>query len=314
MLERAHVALVLSRGCLLGLALTLAAGCKKTPEPTVSETEPDRSVVVVSREPETDANVRAALAAEGCKVTRQDRRVFYIQCGDSGDESGLNLENLDEVVKAVASAEERRAQAQKFVQRLTRDTTLPEAPPLEKLLLVIRPQEYVQASAERMGADGGGAPKMVTFPFAGSLAVFAALDTPDNIKLVPISALGPWKLDEASVYSRAIENLDAHPLTPERIGGSEGSSVAVYRLTGAADENEASRLLSPKSRASLEKVLGGRAMFAIPDRRQLLAAKAADARAVAALREITNMYAQGPLRISGDLFEVDERGKLRVAR
>jgi hypothetical protein len=290
----------------------LAAGCKRTDRATISDSDPDRSVVSKSREAETDANVRAALASEGCKITRQDRRLFYVRCGDSGEESAINLENFDGLVQAVPTAEERRAQTFKFIHRLMSDTKLPETPPLDKLLLVIRQQNYVQATAERMRTDEES-PKIVSFPFPGDLVVIAAVDTPGSTQMVSVSTLVRWKVNEATVYSKAIENLDAHPLPPKRIN-SDDSTATVYRLASADDENEASRLLSPKSRASLEKVLGGRALFAIPDRRQLLASKADDVRSVAALRGLTAMYSQGPLRISGDLFEVDGQGKLRVVR
>jgi hypothetical protein len=286
-------------------------GCKRTPEPTASESEPVRSSDSVSHEAETDANVQAALASEGCKVRRQERRVFFVRCGDPGEDSSINLENLDELLQTVPTAEERRARTYQFIQRLTKDANLPEVLPLEKVVLVIRPENYIQASTESMGS-GEAPPKIVSFPFPGNLIVLAAVDTSNNVALVPVSTLAQWKLDEAAVYAKAIEHFDAHPLTPKRVGA--GDSPAVYRLSEAEDENEASRLLSSKSRASLEKVLGGRALFAIPDRRELLAAKADDARAVAALRALTSTYARGPLRITADLFEVDDQGKLRVAR
>lgn len=292
------------------LGVTLALGCKRSPEPTASESEPVRSSDSVSHEAETDANIQAALASEGCEVTRRERRVFFVRCGDSGEDSAINLQNLDGLLQTIPTAEERRARTRQFIQRITKDANLPEVLPLEKVLLVIRQENYVQATTERMGS-GAAPPEIVSFPFPGNLVVLTAVDTPNNLALVPVSTLAQWKLDDAAVYAKAIERFDAHPLTPKRVGADD--SPTVYRLSGAEDENEASRLLSSKSRASLEKVLGGRAVFAIPDRRQVLAAKADDPRAVAALRALTTTYARGPLRISGELFEADDQGKLSVA-
>jgi hypothetical protein len=294
------------------IALMLASGCKRTDRATISDRDPDRSVASSSREAETDTNVGAALASEGCKINRQDRRVLYVRCGDSGEESALNLENFDGLVQAVPTAGERRAQAFKFVHRLVSDTTLPATPPLERLLMLIRPQDYVQASVERM-LPNETSPEIVSFPFPGELVVIAAVDTPGNTQMVSASTLVRWKVNAATVYAKAIENFDAHPLPWKRINSDE-STVTIYRLASADDENEASRLLSAKSRASVETLLGGRAVFAIPDRRQLLASRADDARSVRALRALTAEYVQGPLRISGDLFEADGQGSLRVVR
>jgi hypothetical protein len=301
---------VLSRRTHLALGLLLVAdvSCKRTE--SVAATPRDAGSTVASDSPsaETEKNLRAALASEGCSITREEPGVYYVRCGASGEERALELATFDALVRELASAEERRAQAKSYVHRFTSDTKLPDAPPLEKLRLAIRKQSYVEARAA--GLSPSDSLVIVSPPgLPGTLVVLVAVDTPDNVVFLAKSTLASWKLDEAAASSKALENLDAHPIPPKRFGPEEH---AVYGLESMDDDYEASRLLSPSARKSLEKAVGGRALFAIPDQQHLLAARADDARAVAALRAFATAYSAGPLGLTDATFEVDSAGKLRA--
>jgi hypothetical protein len=292
----------------LGLSLVASLSCKRTESAAATPRDAGPTVAAASPRAETETNLRAALASEGCSITREEPGVYYVRCGASGVERPLELATFDALVRELASAEERRAQAKSYVHRFTSDTKLPEAPPLEKLRLAIRKQSYIAARAA--GMSPGAAPIILSpLGLPGTLVVLVAVDTPDNIVFLDKSTLASWKLDEASVSSKALDNLDAHPIPPKRLGPDD---TAVYGLESLDDDYEASRLLSPSARQSLEKAVGGRALFAIPDQQHLLAARADDARAVAALRALATAHSAGPLGLTDATFEVDSAGKLRA--
>jgi uncharacterized protein YtpQ (UPF0354 family) len=154
-----------------------------------------------------------------------------------------------------------------------------------------------------------GKNKFVSWPLAGDLVALAVVDRPDTIIMVTQSTLEQWKMPESAVYAKAIENLDAHPLIPKRFD-SDGATL--FALDDKEDAYESARILSEKARASLEKALGGKALFAIPDRESLVAARKDHATSVAKLRALAAMMSRGPYGISPAVFEVDPTGKLRV--
>lgn len=296
------------RATIIALALFAFAGaCKRESSSSSSTDASDRG----SLQSETDANVRAAVAAEGCTVARTDGRLVWAKCGDAGVELSLNLENLDLAVKDISSPVERAAAARAFVKQLamTSEQALPDRAPLEDLRLSIKPKETIEATYRRMTPEQREKNKLVSWPLAGDLLALAVIDRPDNIVTVGQPLLEKWKMTDAAIYAKAIENLDAHPLEPKRF---DSDGVTLWALDDKEDAYESARLLSAKARGSLEKALGGKAVFAVPDREHLVAARANDRPAVEKLRALAALLAAGPYGISASVFEVDASGKLRV--
>lgn len=169
-----------------------------------------------SREGETVANLRAALASEGCSITREEPKELYVRCGAAtAEERPLNLATFHALVRELPSAEERRTQAKQYAHRFTSDISLPVGAPLERFRLAIRKQSYIAARATRASES----PLILSpSPLPGALVVLVAIDSPDNIVFLGRETLPVWKLDEAAVSSKALENLDAHPIAPKRFG------------------------------------------------------------------------------------------------
>jgi hypothetical protein len=278
--------------------IVFAAACKRDGGTSSSSTT------------ETDANVRTALAAEGCKVTRTEGRVIWTSCGDAGEEGSLNLANLDETVKGMPAATERAAAARTFVHNLVQmAANMPETAPLGDLRLSIKTKDTIEATYRRVPPEAREKYKPVSWPLAGDLVAMAVVDRPDTIAMVMQPTIEKWKMTESAVYAKAIENLDAHPLAPKRF---DRDGATLYALDDDQDAYESSRILSAQARASLEKALGGKALFAIPDREHLVAARKDDAVSVAKLRALAATMASGPYGISPAVFDVDEARKLRV--
>lgn len=294
----------MNRAMMLCLAALLASSACKRGSTSSAPTESTDSL-----ESETDANVKAALAMEGCSVTRVEGRDMTAKCGDAGDESSLFLTNLDLAVKDVASPLDRAKMAQSFVHRLTRTTKLPDAAPLGDLRLAVKSQKnYIEGLKQ---LPGSADTKLVSWPIAGDLVAVAVIDLPENIVTLTESQMEKWKLTRDAVYAKALENFDAHPLEPKRL---EVPDVKIFMFEDLNDAYESARILSPKARASLEKALGGKAVFAAPEREHLLAVRKDDANSIAGLRALAEDHARGAYGIVPDLFEVDDAGKLRVFR
>lgn len=282
----------------LALGVLVLTGCKQQPR---------------GGEAETDALVRDALAKEGCTVKGQEGRTIRATCGDSGAESSMNLENLDASLKAIPDREDRALAVQRFVRNLTgaQNETTPDATPLAALRPTLKTKAALEATFARVSPEVRAKNRLPTWPVAGEVVAVVVVDRPDSMAMVMQPALDKWKTTDAAVWARALENLDAHPLEPKRL---ERGGVTLAQLEDPEDAYEAARILSPKTRGSLEKMVGGRAVFAIPDREHLVAARADDANAVRVLRDLAKELSAGAYGITAELVEVDAAGALRVVR
>lgn len=288
------------------VAVTLVSACVAT-----CGAAPGGSPATTASTSETDALARAALEEAGCEVTRAEGRVLWVRCGDSGDGS-INLQNADLIVKGMPTKEQRAAAVRDFVRAIApgKGEPFPASPPLADLRLAIKTQETVAATEERIPPDQREQRRLVQWPLAVDLVVLAAIDRPATIAMVTQATAAGWGMKESDIYARALENLDAHPLTPKCL---DSEAERMCMLEDPADTYESSRLLSPRARASLEEKLGGPALFAIPDRDHLLAVRKDDARSVAKLRLLAGKTWQGAYGITPALFEVGTDGTLRVA-
>ena len=96
-----------------------------------------------------------------------------------------------------------------------------DAPPLERLIVIVRPTDYLFDNAPS-GSSVGSVPP--TRPLAGDLSWFLALDDEHTIRLVGRDDLAGWHLDEDAAWARAIANVKTRvgPLRPTRLGSAEG--------------------------------------------------------------------------------------------
>ena len=264
-----------------------------------------------SSDAETTALVREALAKQGCTVRAQEGRTLRTICGDAALEGSMNLENLDEALKATSGREARARAVSKFVEALTAAQREPtaDALPAASLRPSLKSKAAIEATLARVPPEKRVQNRLPTWPVAGAVVAVVVVDRPDTMTMVMQHALDSWKTTEADVWAKALANLDAHPLAPKRIV-RDGATLAV--LDDPDDAYEAARLLSAKSRGSLEQMVGGHAVFVAPDREHLAAAKAADPSAVGALRALAKELASGAYGISADVYEADDAGQFRV--
>lgn len=249
---------------------------------------------------------------DGCTVKGQEGRTIHATCGDSGAEASLALENLDQILAGIGDREERVRATERFVHPLTAaaNETTPVTAPLAHLRPALKTKASIDATFARVSPEVRAKNRLPMWPVAGEVIAVVVVDRPDSMAMVMQPALDRWKTTDEAVWAKALENLDAHPLAPKRL---ERAGATLAALDDPADAYEAARILSAKARATLEKEVGGRAVFAIPDREHLVAAKSDDESAVRALRDLAKELAAGAYGITSDLVEVDGEGKLRVA-
>lgn len=95
--------------------------------------------------------------------------------------------------------------------------------PVEQLVLVVRPSDYVTRS---IAAGASTKNFLPGHPIAGDLSYFLAVDSSETIRTAGPTDLARWGLTEAAAWSRAIANVKVRvgPLEMIRLGDENGPS------------------------------------------------------------------------------------------
>ncbi len=277
---------------LLAVALLFSLSCAKR------ESSPQDQAADGPTGFDVDTEARAALADAGCTVTGQAGRVVHATCGDV--KQSFDLTNVDLTVASAGSRDEKVKVVGEFVEHLVSAgaTSSPSQPPLADLRPALKTRAALDASMARVPPEIRAKASIPAKPLVGDILVVVMVDRADTASLVTAMNLEKWHTTVAPLFERALQNLDAVAREPHRV------DVGVFAIDGK-DTYEAARILSPTQRAMFEKALGGKAIFAIPSREDLAAAKRTDAAAVRALRAYATKQATGPYALTTDLFALD---------
>ena len=277
------------------VALLAHTGCDRTP------------AAAEGSEVSVDQLVRESAVAQGCAVGSWEGRVVSLRC-EGGWDVSLDLTNLDRRLATMRDPDERRAAVEAFLRAApgrtagaaSADAEDPTVVPAALLRAAIKPRAVVQATMDRLPPVAREQGAIAALPLVDDVVVTVVVDRPEMMEIVTRRHLDAWKTQPSALLPRAIENLEASPFRVERLAGpSETGLVAV----AMGDSYDAARLLCPKIRAAIEAELGGPAVYAIPTRELLAAARASDAPSVARLRTLAKERAEGPYAITPRLIE-----------
>jgi hypothetical protein len=259
----------LNRHAATALALAALLGCKKA-----------------AHEKSTHELVLQALAEAGCATKGSDAPVVRFTCGDVT--GSLDESNLDAQLAGMADPAQRLAAARQFVkggtaQRATEDDALPRA----SLLPMLKARAAIEATLARVAqmtnipAEKRAHFSVPSHTLAGDVVVVLVVDRADTMDTVTGDHLARWKTTPAEVFPVAVSNLAARaaPGPTKRAGG--GPLLAEIE---GGDEYTATRLLLPDVQRRFVALLGGPAVFALPTRDRLLAARSDNPSAIATLR------------------------------
>jgi hypothetical protein len=275
----------------LALAIVTALGCKgrqgesKTPEQLVLQ----------------------SLAEAGCTGRGASGAIVSFACHDVT--GTLDVSNLDAQLADVTDPDKRLAMARQFVAGATASAasaTEPTELPRGSLLPSLKSRATLEATMERVPADKRAKFSVPSHPIVKDVVVVVVVDQPDTMALVTTQELETWKTTPEAIFPVALSNLASRTAAaPEKQRLGDATVVAVPH----GDEYTAARILLPATQERFATLLGGPAVFAIPTRDRLLAARADDKAAVAALRrEATRAFTAGPYPITDALIQADPKG------
>jgi hypothetical protein len=250
-----------------------------------------------------------ALGERGCKIVSRKDLLIHFACSDSVTGS-VSLVNLEKQLAGTKEADARLALARRFLASLSlRDTPGGEAFPRESILFAIKPKSYLEATMARLPPELRGKAGIPAKPLAAGTMIVWVIDRAQTMHVVTVSHLNKWKVAPATLVEAATKNLAAKPAEAKVLRGEGGATLAAFQ---SGDSYDAARILLPGSRKALETRVGGRAVFGIPHRDLLVAAKADAPRAVKALRALIAKEAGKPYAITTEVLRFDEAIGFRV--
>lgn len=294
---------------ILAAALLLAA-CHTTSGPAA--TSPSPSPTAAPSGPLTDAELDFVAGSLGCKDVHRADRIVRMTCGD--ESRNVSLANLDRQLEDAKPAD-RIPRALAFFSLGSPSAGAITAErgdevPWARLVPLLKSRAALQAAIDRFPPQAQGI-TIPMRPLAGDAVIALGIDSDRSIETVTSQHLGKWKVDAGDLAQRAVQNLASRP-SPAPVDVSDGGSKTF--LINSGDSYDAARLLVPEARLRLEEALGGTAVYAIPDRDHLLAVRADDDAAVAALHaRAAKLYRGAPYAITDELIRYDE-GKFFVVR
>jgi hypothetical protein len=270
------------------LAILAAVACKGRPAEGTS-----RELVVQS------------LVESGCTPGGGDGAVVGFVCHDV--KGSLDTSNLDTQLAGVADPDKRLAMARQFVKGATAASADEGAElPRASLLPALKSRESVEATLSRVPPEKRDKFSIPSHTVVQDVVVVIVVDRADTMALVSSQDLEKWKTTPQTLFPIALTNLSSRAAGSPEKQALGGATIVAYPH---GDEYTAARILLPQTQEQLATLLGGPAVFAIPTRDRLLAARADDKAALAALgREATRAFAAGPYPITGVLIQADPKG------
>jgi hypothetical protein len=258
---------------------------------------------------DTEALINHAIAGRGCEIVARDHRMLTLAC-TGGLKTAADLAPLDHDLALAPSDSERRRLIDAFAASLG---TIDEVKDSAKdwrghVLPTLKSLAYVQNVLPSLPPDQQ---KDNTVPYrllAPEITEVIMLDTASGMALVTQKQADAWKAEGAEVVAVAMHNLDLITTDLDKHLIVDKTATGQPRVTVQFGDNyDAARLLLPSVRAAVDKALGGKAAWGIPDRDHLIAVRLDDAAAVAALRHEVGTSA-GPYAISALVIQVDDAG------
>lgn len=114
---------------------------------------------------------------------------------------------------------------------------------------------------------------VVQIPISGGLVACPVLDAGDRMVFIPTEETQRWGLDAQDLLTRAVASLDSEgTATLVEVRDDEDGSLRAFRIADD-DGYDSGRLLCPTLRASLEELLGGPLIVALPSAGLVLVAR-----------------------------------------
>lgn len=232
-------------------------------------------------------------------VRQKDEMTISVEM--DGDESfQFNLDNLldrmnDNPARRAADVDDMVAGLREQIESSDRKPTPEQF--AASLRLVVRNVSY-KDEFNRVASSGKVPQKIFARPLAGDVVALVVEDTPRAVRMMAEGGGAEHDMSDGSMFERATKNmLDILARAPEVKIEDMGSIKAV-----AFDETyNASLVALPPVLKSLSKKFGEDIVIAIPTRDIFIFCKAADAKAVAAMRQIAEAPKQ-PYAVTSKLF------------
>lgn len=152
----------------------------------------------------TPAQFRDRLAEAVAAITHKPTRIVdertFKATGTDGTEVTLFIDNSYNLY--LASPEDLEPLVERFARVMA--TPADEAPGVDKLVLIVRPSDYLEGLPVETDAEHAPVPGK---PLAGDLSVFLAIDAPETIAIATAGDLARWKIDADTARSLALLNL-----------------------------------------------------------------------------------------------------------
>lgn len=264
----------------------------------------------LSRSPNPDVELAVeVLRSKGFRITTQKALAITAEHPD-GMSVRLDLANLAARMHRTDVPAERRAIVDRFVgtivNEFTRRTDRDQSW-AASVRVILRPAEAVVSMIAQVPKDKQRADLLVYSGAGAGLAMIAVIDHPATMEYITSQHREDWGADDDLVMEEGFKNGWA---AVERLSVSE-ISPGVFRAS-AGDCYDAGLILIRGVRERLEKAVGGPAVYAIPNREHLYAARESDRPAVQALAMLANeLHSAGPYQITDAVVRVSEGGEIQ---